>query len=172
MELRIHMLKDILRILRNIRAVFQTSTCRHDMVGRNLVADLNHCDALQGFCHRLSSRHLADVRTTHNLCPWHTLAGCIAEEEHAVVNRKTRRFNNVTCERHRASIGETSGQCSSSCCLRAHEKNLRRLRARASFKITIARTKTDRIRARRHVVSNAKSTGVFQYAHTGADKIT
>ena len=162
-EFGIGALEHVLRIHGDVGTILQSLPSRHDMVCRNPVTDLNRGNTIQLLLHRFAGRHLPDVRSTDNLR--------LAIEEEAVVDLERDGILHRIGQIHRARIGENARQRGGSSGLRTHQINLRGLRSATPLEITIAGTKADRIRSRRHVVADTETAGILQQTDTRREEI-
>lgn len=98
-------LEDDLRIDRNIAAVLQMNAGRHDVVGRDFVADLDDHDAVELVRQRLVDRRRADGALADDL------AGTARQLNHIVVDLEHFGFNHVRVfDSGGAGVGELAGE--------------------------------------------------------------
>ena len=162
-ELRIARLEDELRVLRDVRAELEPRTRRHDVVRRDLVADLDGAGALEVLGEGLALRNRRDVGSAHDLRALHALPRRRAVEEHRVVYRELLRGGNSgdgVLRRKLHLARERGGRGR----LGRDEVDLRGLSSAAPLEVAVVRPERNRARARTHVRADAESARVLEHA--------
>ena len=154
------------RIDRDVAAVLEVDSGGHDVIGRDLVADLDDHNAVEFVRQRLVDRRRADGALAHDL------AGTAGELNHVVVDLEHFRFDHMRIfDSGRTRIGEFTGKRDRDGGLGADQIGLVALRAGASSEVAVESADRYGVIRRTLPLPDARAAAGLKNARPGGDDV-
>ena len=142
---------------------------RHDVVGGDVVADLECNAGLDGFSQRLVYRERLDVRTAEDLNGRSLLNGS-RRNHHVIVDDELLGHHIGRHVAAGARVGEYAGECGNRSSLRGYQVDLRVLGAASAEEVTVECTQGDTLAVRGLTHAYAGTAGALKDSRAGSDK--